>query len=53
MAERIFYRHIDALAGMKQILPLSIATTVIMAFFTLWSGIRYIRGYWKYMDPEK
>lgn len=53
LLERILYGHIDALAGMKQYLPASVATTVIMAFFTLWSGIRYIKGYWKYMDPEK
>ena len=34
-------------------LPLSVLSTAVMAFFTLWSGINYIVSYWKYMDPEK
>lgn len=53
LLERILYGQIEALAGLWQYMPASVLTTVVMAFFTLWSGIHYIKGYWKYMDPEK
>lgn len=32
---------------------LSLITIVLMAFFTLWSGLNYILSYWKYLDTEK
>lgn len=32
---------------------LSCLTVVVMAFFTLWSGISYIKSYWKYLDTGK
>ena len=35
---------------------LPILTYVTMAFtvvMTVWSGINYIKGYWKYLDPQK
>lgn len=25
----------------------------LMTLFTIWSGVNYIRGMWKYLDPEK
>ena len=53
IAERIFYWNIAELAFLKEYLPLSTVTTVVMLIFTLWSGINYIVSYWKYMDPEK
>ena len=53
MLERILYGQIGALEGMRQYMPLSVVTTAVMAFFTLLSGIHYIKGYWKYLDPEK
>lgn len=53
IAEPIFYTHIDALNFLNAYLPLSVFTTVVMAFFTLLSGINYIRSYWKYLDPQK
>ena len=34
-------------------LPLTYLTTVLMIYFTLWSGINYIVSYWKYLDPQK
>lgn len=33
--------------------PLSYITTVIMTVMTLWSGIDYLKTYWKFLDPEK
>lgn len=53
IAERIFYWNIEGLAFLKAYLPLSTLTTVLMLFFTLWSGINYLASYWKYMDPQK
>ena len=53
IVEPVLYNHIDALSGLKAYLPLSLISTVAMAFFTLLSGINYIKGYWKYMDPQK
>ena len=53
IVEPILCDAIPALAGLKAYLPLSIITTAAMAFFTLLSGINYIAGYWKYMDPKK
>ena len=53
IAERIFDWNIDALGFLKSYLPLSAFSTVLMLFFTLWSGINYIVSYWKYLDPEK
>jgi CDP-diacylglycerol--glycerol-3-phosphate 3-phosphatidyltransferase len=35
------------------ILPLSWISIVLSLVMTLWSGIAYIKGYWKYLDPEK
>lgn len=53
IVEPIIYAYVPALAGLKAILPLSIVSTAAMAFFTLLSGINYIKSYWKYMDPQK
>lgn len=53
IAEPILYYNIDALNFLADYLPLSLLSTVAMAFFTLWSGINYIKSYWKYLDPQK
>ncbi len=53
IAEPYLYRYIKPLEFLSEILPLSLAFTGAMLFFTLWSGINYIVSYWKYMDPEK
>ena len=51
--ERILYFHVDALAGLLKYMPLSVLTSVLMIAATLWSGISYLRSYWKYLDPQK
>lgn len=33
--------------------PLSYVTGVLTLLFTVWSGINYFIGMWKYLDPEK
>ena len=53
IVEPIVYDHVSALAHLGKYLPASVALTVIMAFFTLLSGVKYIAGYWKYLDPQK
>ena len=35
------------------ILPLTWISVALSLVMTLWSGIAYIKGYWKYLDPEK
>lgn len=32
---------------------LSLLSVIVMAVFTLWSGLNYILSYWKYLDTEK
>lgn len=32
---------------------LTLIAAGLAVIFTLWSGINYIKNYWKYMDPEK
>ncbi len=33
--------------------PITLLSTFVMTYFTIHSGINYIRGAWKYLDPEK
>ena len=35
------------------ILPLTWISIALSLVMTVWSGIAYIKGYWKYLDPEK
>ena len=35
------------------ILPLSWISIALSLVMTVWSGIAYIKGYWKYLDPQK
>ncbi len=35
------------------IYPLSWLTMIFTVFMTVWSGVNYIKSYWKYLDPEK
>ena len=51
--EPILCAYVPALSSLAAILPLSLISTAAMAFFTLLSGINYIKSYWKFMDPEK
>ena len=35
------------------IVPLTWISLAFMMFMTVWSGVNYIKAYWKYLDPEK
>ena len=41
------------LAWSTSIVPLTWATIAFSLVMTVWSGINYIKAYWKYLDPEK
>lgn len=45
VGEIVFWRY--------DILPLSWISVVLSLVMTLWSGISYIKSYWKYLDPQK
>ncbi len=34
-------------------IPLSYLTIAFAVLMTVWSGLNYIKGYWKFLDPEK
>ena len=51
--ERAIYAALANPPEFAEYLPASLALSVLMLVFTLWSGINYIASYWKYMDPEK
>ena len=53
LVEPLVYANVPALADVAKIMPVSLVTSALMLFFTLWSGINYIASYWKYLDPEK
>lgn len=35
------------------IIPLSWITLILSIILTVWSGVAYIKAYWKYLDPQK
>jgi len=41
------------LAWRTDIIPLSWLSLLFAAIMTVWSGVNYIKAYWKYLDPEK
>ena len=43
----------QSLAWRTDIVPLTWASLIFCAVMTVWSGINYIKSYWKYLDPEK
>ncbi len=43
----------DTLLWRTDIVPLTWASIAFSLVMTVWSGINYIKSYWKYLDPEK
>ena len=41
------------LAWRTDIIPLSWLSLLFAAIMTVWSGVNYIKAYWKYLDPQK
>lgn len=56
---QVVFKWILELATDKQltwstgIVPLTWATIAFSLVMTVWSGVNYIKAYWKYLDPEK
>ncbi len=60
MLEPVIYKMICIFAGegsifatLVQYPPLTCFSTVVMIYFTIHSGINYLVGAWKYLDPQK
>ena len=55
----IFVKVFNSLSANKleyiagAIVPLSWITLIFSIVMTVWSGVNYIKAYWKYLDPEK
>ena len=43
----------ESVAWRYDIMPITWIAFALSLVMTLWSGIAYIKGYWKYLDPEK
>ena len=41
------------LAWRTDIVPLTWLSLLFAAVMTVWSGVNYIKAYWKYLDPQK
>lgn len=50
LLEPVLFGGIDFFATYK---PLTWVTMIAMIIMTLWSGIDYVKTYWKFIDPEK
>ncbi len=53
-ANRIFTLVTGAGSAWRtDIIPLTYITIVFSLVMTVWSGLNYIKSYWKYLDPQK
>ena len=43
----------DTLVWRTDIVPLTWASIAFCLVMTVWSGLNYIKAYWKYLDPQK
>ena len=43
----------EALVWRTDIIPLTWVTLGLSIVLTVWSGVAYLKAYWKYLDPEK
>ena len=51
--EPVIYSLLSLEWNIVGIPPITFVTTVIMIYLTIHSGINYIAGAWKYLDPQK
>lgn len=51
--EPIIYNLCNIDGAITKYPPITVVMTVAMMYFTIHSGINYIVGAWKYLDPEK
>ncbi len=55
LLEPVLFELIDMIAnpGFANYHILTYASMLAMTVFTIWSGINYLKSYWKYLDPNK
>ena len=58
IVQKLFVWIVNACGGSLvldriDIVPLSWATVAFSLVMTVWSGVNYLKAYWKYLDPEK
>ena len=51
--EPVIYTAIKVDVNLLGFPPITLITTVLMIYLTIHSGINYIVGAWKYLDPQK
>ena len=51
--EPVIYGALKADVQLLGFPPITLVTTVLMIYLTIHSGINYIAGAWKYLDPQK
>ncbi len=51
--EPLVYRTADVTGFVRDFPPFTFVVTILMIIFTIVSGINYIVGAWKYLDPQK
>ena len=51
--EPVIFSALSLDVNILGIAPITLVTTVLMIYLTIHSGINYIVGAWKYLDPEK
>jgi phosphatidylglycerophosphate synthase len=51
--EPIVYGYVSLPDAWEANVPLSYVFGVLTVILTVWSGINYFVGLWKYLDPEK
>ena len=51
--EPVLYSALGANIQLLGFAPITLVTTVLMIYLTIHSGINYIVGAWKYLDPQK
>lgn len=51
--EPVIYSSLNVSGWVRNFPPLTFFMTGIMIIFTILSGANYIKGAWKYLDPEK
>lgn len=43
----------DVIRFLMDFLPLTVISSILTVIYTIWSGVNYIKGCWKYLDSEK
>lgn len=51
--EPVLYSALGANIQLLGFAPITLVTTILMIYLTIHSGINYIVGAWKYLDPQK